>query len=177
MSATAGANPYQAPESNVATTGFAPTTELAGRGTRLAASILDGLFYLAFMLPGILMILLGMENLQAAGAMASGMEMFAGAGGMLILVGFVVWAVITVRLVPVNGWTLGKRVCILRCVRSDGRAAPLGRIFLHRNVIINLLGMIPLIGAFISIGNILFIFGDGRRCLHDRIADTIVVQA
>ena len=173
MSATASANPYQAPESNVSPSGFGNATELAGRGTRLAASILDGLFYLAFMLPGILVMLLGMENPQAA----TGMEAFAGVGGILILVGFVAWAVITIRLVSDNGWTLGKRVCSIRVVRSDGSDATLGRIFFHRNVIINLLGMIPIIGAFISIGNILFIFGESRRCLHDRIADTIVVQA
>ena len=173
MSATASANPYQAPESNVSPSGFGHATELAGRGTRLAASILDGLFYLAFMLPGILVMLLGMENPGAA----NGMEAFAGAGGLLIAAGFIVWAIITVRLVADNGWTLGKRACSIRVVRSDGSDASLGRIFFHRNVIINLLGMIPLAGAFISIGNILFIFGEARRCLHDRIADTIVVQA
>lgn len=173
MSATASANPYRAPESNIAQSGFGTATELAGRGTRLAASILDGLFYLAFMLPGVLMILLGMENPQTA----SGMEAFAGTGGVLLLVGFVAWAIITVRLVNENGWTLGKRVCSIRVVRCDGSDASLGRIFFHRNVIINLLGGIPLVGPFISIGNILFIFGEGRRCLHDRIADTIVVQA
>ncbi len=176
MSATASANPYQAPESDLTPSGFASASELAGRGTRLAASILDGLFYLAFMLPGILVLLLGMENPQAA-AMGRGMEMFAGAGGALLLVGFVAWGVITIRLVADNGWTLGKRVCSIRVVRSDGSDASVGRIFFQRNVIINLLGMIPIAGAFISIGNILFIFGDGRRCLHDRIADTIVVQA
>ncbi len=176
MSATASANPYQSPTSNVTPTGFAPTTELAGRGTRLAAAILDGLFYLAFMLPGILVVLLGMESTQSSG-IASSMEMATGLGGILFLVGFVAWAVITIRLVSENGWTLGKRVCGIRVARSDGSDASLGRIFFHRNVIINLLGMIPLVGAFISIGNILFIFGEARRCLHDRIADTIVVQA
>ena len=128
MSATASANPYQAPESDLTPTGFAPATELAGRGTRLAASILDGLFSMAFMLPGVLVMLLGMEGQGANNAgLSSGMEMFAGVGGMLILVGFIAWAVITIRLVADNGWTLGKRVCGIRVVRTDGSDASLGR--------------------------------------------------
>ena len=96
MSATASANPYQSPASDLTPSGFAPTTELAGRGTRLAASILDGLFSMAFMLPGVLVMLLGMENAGAGSAgLGSGVEMFAGVGGALILAGFMAWAIIT----------------------------------------------------------------------------------
>ena len=97
--------------------------------------------------------------------------------GLLMLVGMIAWAVVTWRLVADNGWTLGKRACSIRVVRSDGSDASVGRIFFHRNCIIALLQMIPFLGSLIGIADPLFIFGDRRQCLHDRIADTIVVQA
>jgi uncharacterized RDD family membrane protein YckC len=58
-------------------------------------------------------------------------------------------------------------------VRTDGTPVSLGRIFLLRNVVNGLLGFIPLY----SLVDVLFIFGERRQCLHDRLADTIVVKA
>lgn len=175
MSATTGANPYRAPDSNITPSGFATATDVAGRGTRLAAVILDGLIQMGFMMPGMIVILLSLEGAQAAAA--DPIQMIAGLGGTLLLAGLAVWAVITYRLVADNGWTLGKRVCAIRVVRSDGSPASVGRIFFMRNMIVVLLSMIPIVGMFVSIGDPLMIFGENRRCLHDRIADTIVVQA
>ncbi len=175
MSATAGANPYRAPDSNITPTGYATATDFAGRGTRLAAVILDGLIQLAFMLPGVLVITLGMEG--AGSASANPLEMVAGLGGILLVAGLLVWGVVTFRLVADNGWTLGKRICGIRVVRSDGSPASVGRIFFLRNVIVVLLSMVPIVGLFVSIGDPLMIFGERRQCLHDRFGDTIVVQA
>ena len=58
-------------------------------------------------------------------------------------------------------------------MRSDGSDATLGRIFWLRNVVNALIAIIPLY----SLIDILFIFGESRQCLHDKIADTIVVKA
>jgi uncharacterized RDD family membrane protein YckC len=58
-------------------------------------------------------------------------------------------------------------------VRADGSKASLGRIFWLRNFVPGLLGftiIFPMIDPF-------FIFSDTKQCLHDRIADTIVVAA
>ena len=58
-------------------------------------------------------------------------------------------------------------------VRSDGTKASLGRIFALRNLISWLLAF-----TFVyTIIDALFIFGDERQCLHDKMADTIVVVA
>jgi len=58
-------------------------------------------------------------------------------------------------------------------VRSDGAPASLGRIFWLRNVLNGLISVIPIYGIIDS----LFIFSESRQCLHDKIADTIVVNA
>ena len=40
-----------------------------------------------------------------------------------------------------------------------------------------LLGLVPLIGWLFALADALLIFRDSRKCLHDNIADTIVVTA
>jgi uncharacterized RDD family membrane protein YckC len=87
--------------------------------------------------------------------------------------GFIAWAWITLLLVARYGQTIAKRMLDIKVVRSDGSQASLGRIFWLRNVVNTLLGVIPLC----SIIDPLFIFGERRRCIHDLIADTIVVKA
>ena len=76
-------------------------------------------------------------------------------------------------LVARYGQTMGKRVLEIKVVRSDGSQASLGRIFWLRNVVNGLLGIIPLYGII----DTLLIFGVRRQCIHDLIADTIVVRA
>ena len=49
----------------------------------------------------------------------------------------------------------------------------LGRRYLFANGV----GMIPFIGGLISIVNICFIFRGDKRCLHDLVAGTQVVNA
>ena len=49
----------------------------------------------------------------------------------------------------------------------------LGRLIMLRNVVVWILSMIPLFGII----DVLFIFGEARQCLHDKIADTIVIKA
>ena len=58
-------------------------------------------------------------------------------------------------------------------VRRDGSPVSVSRVILLRNVLNGLLGMIPFYGLI----DVLFIFGDARRCVHDHIADTIVIKA
>jgi uncharacterized RDD family membrane protein YckC len=61
----------------------------------------------------------------------------------------------------------------IKVVRKDGSKASLGRIFFLRNVVNIILAFIPLYGLV----DALLIFGESRQCIHDKIADTIVVKA
>ena len=92
---------------------------------------------------------------------------------LLCVVGFIAWAWITLLLVARYGQTMAKRLLEIRVVRSDGSQASLGRIFWLRNVVNALLSIIPLYGFI----DLLFIFGERRQCIHDLLADTIVVKA
>jgi len=90
-----------------------------------------------------------------------------------LLVGFAVWAWLTLKQMGATGQSLAKKYFNIKVVLSDGSPASLGTLILKRNVLTWLLSLIPLYG-FIEV---LFIFGDKRQCLHDRMADTIVVEA
>jgi uncharacterized RDD family membrane protein YckC len=72
-----------------------------------------------------------------------------------------------------NGQSIAKKLLSIKVVRSDGSRASLGRIFWLRNIVNTLLSIVPLYGVI----DALFIFGEQRQCLHDKIADTIVVKA
>jgi uncharacterized RDD family membrane protein YckC len=164
-------NPYAPPNAAVDDIP-SENLELAGRGVRLVAAILDGL------IAGLMIYVPGLVVAFATGAFEQldqpepdlgqlGLPLF------VCLMGFVAWAWITLLLVARYGQTMAKRMLEIRVVRSDGSQASLGRIFWLRNVVNGLLGVIPLYG----IVDVLLIFGARRQCIHDLIADTIVVKA
>jgi uncharacterized RDD family membrane protein YckC len=161
-------NPYAPPRANVSDVADASDElELAGRGVRLGAALLDGVVFMALVyLP-----------LIFAGGMGSvgedGRANFSPIAGLLGLVGLIVWSWFTILYVSRNGQSIAKKWLGIKVVRSDGSKASLGRIFWLRNIVNGLLGIIPLYGLI----DALLIFGDSRQCIHDKIADTIVVVA
>jgi uncharacterized RDD family membrane protein YckC len=169
-------NAYAPPKAAVADIDPAEGLVLAGRGMRLLAVIIDGIITMIFVyLP---LVLSGDLKEASERAMQSQnpMEMysgFVGVGGLLALIGFAIWCAITYVLVQRNGQTIAKKLLNIKVVRSDGTKASVARIFWLRNIVNALIGIIP----FYSLVDVLFIFGERRQCLHDKIADTIVVNA
>jgi uncharacterized RDD family membrane protein YckC len=172
-------NPYAPPQAAVADVADPNASAArADRGTRLLAALVDGLVFMAMVyIP--LAIGLGMAGAGAAigastdSAMPFNFAALFGTAGLLALAGLIAWVVITYRLVARNGQTIAKKWFGIKVVRSDGSKASVGRIFWLRNVVNAILGVIPLYGLI----DILWIFGEERRCLHDKIADTIVIKA
>jgi uncharacterized RDD family membrane protein YckC len=170
-------NAYAPPKAPVADIDPAEGLVLAGRGMRLLAVIIDGIITMIF----VYVPLLVSGDVQRAAAAArlnpddptAFYQAFFGLGGLLALIGFAVWCAITYVLVQRNGQTIAKKLLNIKVVRSDGSKASVARIFWLRNVVNALLGIIP----FYGIVDVLFIFGERRQCLHDKIADTIVVNA
>lgn len=76
-----------------------------------------------------------------------------------------------------NGQTIGKWVCGIRIVRADRSKASLWRILVLREMPFVLLAAIPVPYMFsvLAVVDALLIFRKSRQCLHDQIADTVVV--
>ena len=166
-------NPYAPPRAAVKDVGDpALTRDPADRGTRLGASILDTVIVGVMVYTPLLVTIVAAP--LAARASAGGS---AGAvltiGVVLALIGLVTWAVLTIKYVRANGQSIGKKMLGIRVVRSDGSSVSLGRIFWLRNLLNTVIALVPLYGLV----DVLFIFSESRQCLHDRIADTIVVNA
>ena len=168
----AGSNPYAPPRAHVRDVA-APKTSIvpAERSSRLGAAMVDGLIFTAMvyvpMLLGSVIATAGLEsgNTAAAGFLLLSMG--------LALVGFIVWTWLTIRQMRDTGQSLAKKYFNIKVVLSDGSPAPLGTLIWKRNVPTWILSIIPLYGLI----EVLFIFGERRQCLHDRMADTIVVEA
>jgi uncharacterized RDD family membrane protein YckC len=171
MNAQTQQNPYAPPKAEVED--FVDeriTTEPAGRGIRLGGWVVDAVISFLLLLP--LLIAVGFNVLQLLDP-----NLLFGLGGLITLVASIAWVGVTIVLVKRNGQTIGKKLVGIKVVRSDGSRASLGRIFWLRNVVNILPGFIPIAGYFYFFVDHGFIFGDKRQCVHDKIADTIVVRA
>jgi uncharacterized RDD family membrane protein YckC len=156
-------NPYAPPQAMVADViDPAAGIHLADRGTRFGAALLDGLIvFVMVYLPFILSIALG------------GKQSWSWIGLVVAGVGFIVWMVFTVKFLGENGQSIGKKACKIKLLRKDGSEVSISRVIVGRNMVNGLLGVIPLY----AIIDVLFIFGNARRCVHDYLADTIVIKA
>jgi uncharacterized RDD family membrane protein YckC len=141
----------------------------ADRGTRLVASILDGIIFMGMVYLPFIIAALAAPNSE--GETGSDAIVIVGVG--IGVIGLIAWCWLTVVYVQRNGQTIAKKLLTIKVVRSDGSPASLGRIFWLRNVVNGIASVIPLYGLI----DALFIFGESRQCLHDKIADTIVIKA
>lgn len=171
MNTQAQQNPYAPPNAEVQDIADdGAIVDPAGRGIRLGAAVIDGLIFLIIYAPLLFAI-------RANPMALFDPETLLSTPGLLTLVGLIALAAITIVLVKRNGQTIGKKLLGIKVVRSDGSRASLGRIFWLRNVVNAIPSAIPLLGYAYVVVDHLFIFGDKRQCLHDKIADTIVVKA
>jgi uncharacterized RDD family membrane protein YckC len=159
-------NPYAPPQAAVLdvadpNAGLVP----ADRGTRLGAMILDSIIFMAMVYVPFLV--------GFFAASVNGRNAAYGASLALMFAGLVAWCWVTVRSVRRNGQSIAKKLLSIKVVRSDGSPASLGRIFWLRNFVNGLISIIPFYGFI----DPLFIFAESRQCLHDKIADTIVIKA
>jgi uncharacterized RDD family membrane protein YckC len=167
-------NPYAPPRGAVRDVAdSAESAEPAERVTRLVAAILDGIVFVVMVYVPVLIVMAGSGGFADPAVAGEPNIVVIGLGSILVLIGLIAWIWLTVVNVARNGQTIAKKMLGIKVVRTDGSKASLGRIFWLRNVVNGLLGIIPLYGLI----DILFIFGAPRQCIHDKLADTIVIKA
>ena len=165
---TAQPNRFAPPTAEVADVA-AGGTELAGRGMRLLAVVIDGL------IQGAIYWILTLVAFSALDPRKGNI----GVGVIVgqIVLGFVLFILVQGYLLHTEGQTVGKKLLGMRIVRTNGERATLGRLLGLRYLVGWIIVMIPFAGAIYALVDCLMIFRDSRKCLHDNIADTIVVKA
>lgn len=165
-------NPYQSPQTVVED--VVDGDDLAGRGERLGAAIIDGLIMIAVMGP--LMYFGGYFNL-AMEAAARGEQVSVVSQLMWVVIGFVVF--VAIQFVPLNAsaQTWGKRLVGVRIANLDGSQPGIGQLLGKRYLPVQVVTSIPYLGGLIGLVNVLLIFRGDRRCGHDLIAGTRVIKA
>ncbi len=165
-------NPYAAPQ--VTDPGMLPPrrndlidTTLAGRANRFGARIIDSI--VAFAISGPLMFLTG--YLERAVDQTLGIAEIA----LWSVGGLVIFVAIHGYFLATRGQTLGKMAAGIRIVDKDTRQIPsLSKILFAREFPMAIVGLIPFVGGLLVMVDVLFIFGEERRCVHDMIGNTIV---
>jgi len=172
-------NPYASPSFQAAAAG-APSSfqgTLADRGTRLAASLIDGILMMGIVFP--IYFLTGFWE-RAIKQQVGTLEMLG-----MSLMGAIIMLALNGYLLYTRGQTIGKLVLKIQIVdQASDKLLPFLRVYVFRYLwmlpftIITILipglvddQLVSLVG-FIDAA---FIFGAARLCLHDRIAGSKVV--
>jgi uncharacterized RDD family membrane protein YckC len=152
----------QRPTAPVRKSGLTP---LAGRGSRLVAVLMDIAFFLVACVPGLLF----MSDAKTVSSKPLVVDIFV--FGPLLL-----FFLCQITLLSGQGQTMGKKIIGVRIVRYEDEGNPgFWRAVVLRSFVPKLIGVFPLVGKLFSLINILCIFGEERRCIHDHIANTKVV--
>ena len=88
--------------------------------------------------------------------------------------GYLLVSVVNWVLIPTRGQTLGKMAVGTRIVTDTG-----GPVDFVKGVVVRswLFTFVNAMVGILSLVDVLFIFGEDKQCLHDKVAKTIVVDA
>jgi len=143
--------------------------ELASRWQRLWASLIDTLSILLITVPAMLLTT-GFSGASDGSDPSFGYTLFIG------LLGISFFFFINRKLLTEHGQTIGKMVLGIKIVDLDGNLPGVMQHLLPRYATFLLPGYIPVVGQFFALINVLFIFAQDKRCIHDHVAKTRVVE-
>jgi uncharacterized RDD family membrane protein YckC len=134
---------------------------------------------LASILPGLIYLGIAASMADNGGPRPRGDDAAFAMIGPIVLMGIGAFAITIVNWVMISqsGQSIGKKIVGTRIVRLDGTLPGFGYGVAMRNWVPGFISNIPYVGFVFAIANILFIFGNERRCIHDHIAGTRVVEA
>jgi uncharacterized RDD family membrane protein YckC len=164
-------NPYSPPVSDLMFVDeIRKDGQLAGRFTRLAASLVDSIVGLVFGFP--LMYFMGIWSYVGRGQQAPFLLIAAAT-----VLGFLWFLLVHGYLLKKNGQTIGKLLTGIRISDLEGRVPSFSTLIFFRYLPMSILSLIPLVGPYLSFVDVCFIFRADRRCVHDFVAGTKVVLA
>ncbi len=162
-------NLYAPPEADVEVSSGAEN-ELAGRGARLGGAIIDTLLMLVIIWP--LMFFTDYVERAATDSLEPIDYV------LTTVPGFIMFFVFHGYLLATRGQTIGKMLVKTRIVSvEDGKILRFGPLIGLRYVPIWVASLIPGVGSILAVIDVLFIFREDRRCVHDLIAGTKVIRA
>ncbi len=166
-------NPYESPVQGAYKPSAAGHGELASRLNRFLGSFIDGLI----VLPLAFVVGMGLGFVLVMAGINPESTMFNIVSGILgTMIGAGIYLAINGYLLATRGQTVGKIVMKTQIVSDSGQLLPFGHLVLKRYLPIWGLSAIPYIGGIFSLANALFIFRENKKCLHDDIAGTKVIQ-
>ncbi|MFT2089957.1 RDD family protein [Paraglaciecola sp. 2405UD69-4] len=160
---------YKSPEAELVPQVDDIDNELASRGARFLASIIDSLTILPISLT-IMYLTGGFEGI------AEGQQLSILYTLTLALVSTVIFLLIHGKIMLRDGQTWGKKSQSIKIVTVDGEHADL-KTLAKRYGFYWVIPQIPLVGQFINLVNVLFIFSKSKRCIHDHVGGTKVIKA
>ena len=138
---------------------------LASRMKRLFARLLDVVFgVIAALIPGIVLTFLSGGSFDPEPFLL---------GAVVGIISFVIYQW---YLLATTAQTIGKKYLKIKIVKNDGEKAGFFVNVVLREWVMTLIGIFPAIGGIIQLVDILFIFRDDRKCIHDLIAGTVVIS-
>ena len=167
-------SPYAPPRADIDSdpTPAGPLT-LAAPRTRQAAAGLDGMLLLPMVAGGFA--LFSLLPPGGEGSLRTSRSAIVVLAATLLY--FAAVMIYQVAMLTQRGQTFGKRAMKIRIVKLDGSQPGFVHAVLLRMMVNGLPPAIPMVGRLYTLVDLLFIFSADRRCLHDRIAGTRVVQA
>lgn len=161
-------NPYAPPLSNLVDQ-KSTAIVLASRWKRFWAASLDGVISMLIITP----IMYFTGGFQSISGGQKNPFLYTVSIG---LVGILIFVLIHGRLLSQYGQTVGKRILGIRIADLEGNVPSIKRHILPRYAFTSLMPYIPILGAWLSLIDLLLIFGKSKRCVHDRVGKTIVIN-
>lgn len=159
---------YAPPKAQVADVRADGGLELAGRGARFVAVLIDFIVLMAAF--WVVSLVTPWNIFKPDPDPGFRQEVLAALGSLVVFLVIQAWPLIR------RGQTVGKIVMGLRIVRRDGSTASPLHVLVLRYLLPYLLAPFTVLVMIYSLVDALFIFRADRRCVHDLIADTIVVK-
>lgn len=162
-------NVYKTPEAALEDSAK-PESNLATRASRLGASLIDSIILWVIMLP--ILYLTGVST-----EVSQGSELSILRSVLACFLSLFIFALVNYQMLVTTGQTIGKRLLDIKMVDQNGDLPGLSSHLVKRYLVYFVPGAVPVFGQLFAVINFCFIFGSHRRCVHDYVAGTRVVNA